>query len=105
LRDEYVKLYQQMITNGDRPRILLFGLLQRAIPESVSSGQTKNLHSFFGGFMLDGHHKLEAYRRAGVPANCLVIVSAKASKYFLLKEEGSGVKGKFEERLASLATV
>jgi len=105
LRDEYVKLYQQMITKGDRPRILMLGLLQRAIPESVSSGQVKNLHSFFAGFMLDGHHKLEAYRRAGVPANVLMVVSAKASKYFLLKEEGAAVKQKFEERLASLATL
>ncbi|MBI4424803.1 MAG: hypothetical protein HY554_13810 [Elusimicrobia bacterium] len=103
LRDEYIKLYQQMIANGDRPRVLLLGLLQRAIPESVSSGQVKNLHSFFAGFVLDGHHKLEAYRRAGVPANCLVLLSAKASKYFLLKEEGGAVKQKFEDRLASLA--
>ena len=104
LREDYIKLYQQMITNGDRPRVLLLGLLQRAIPESVSSGQIKNLHSFFAGFVLDGHHKLEAYRRAGVTASFLVVLSAKASKYFLLKDEGTAVKQKFEERLASLAT-
>ncbi len=103
LRDEYVKLYQQMIANGDRPRVLMLGMLQRAVPESVASGQVKNLHSFFAGFVLDGHHKLEAYRRANVPANCLVVLSTKASKYFLLKGEGPSIKQKFEERLASLA--
>ena len=104
LREDYIKLYQQMIANGDRPRILLLGMLQRAIPETVASGQMKNLHSFFGGFVLDGHHKVAAYQRAGVEANCLVILTPKASKYFLLKEEGTAAKHKFEERLASLAT-
>lgn len=103
LKDEYIKLYQQMIQNGDRPRILMLGLYQRAIPESVKRGQTKNLHSFMAGFVLDGHHKLAAYRRAGVPAKFLTILSQKASKYFLLKEEGAAMRAKFEERLTALA--
>jgi hypothetical protein len=103
LKDENVKLYTQMIQNGDRPRILMLGLYQRAIPESVKRGQTKNLHSFMAGFILDGHHKLAAYRRAGVPAKFLTILSQKASKYFLLKEEGSAPRAKFEERLSALA--
>ncbi|MBI3554411.1 MAG: hypothetical protein HY077_18090 [Elusimicrobia bacterium] len=104
LKEEYVKLYQSMIANGDRPRILLLGFYQRAIPETVKRGQFKNLHSFFAGFVLDGHHKLAAYRRAGVPAKFLTILSQKASKYFLLKEEGANQRQKFDERLASLAT-
>jgi hypothetical protein len=103
LKEEYVKLYQSMIANGDRPRILLLGFYQRAIPETVKRGQLKNLHSFFAGFVLDGHHKLAAYRRAGVPAKFLTILSQKASKYFLMKDEGSAQRQKFEERLASLA--
>ncbi|HBL19133.1 MAG: hypothetical protein A2X36_01660 [Elusimicrobia bacterium GWA2_69_24] len=103
LKPENIRLYQQMIAQGDRPRILVLGLLQRAIPESVSTGQNKNLHSFFAGFVLDGHHKLTAYQRAGVPANCLVILSTKASKYFLLEGEGASPRNCFEERLASLA--
>ncbi|MBI4375906.1 MAG: hypothetical protein HY549_05590 [Elusimicrobia bacterium] len=102
LKEEYIKLYHSMIVNGDRPRILMLGLYQRAIPESVKRGNTKNLHSFMGGFVLDGHHKLAAYRRAGVPARFLTVLSQKASKYFLLKDEGSAPKTKFEERLASL---
>ena len=103
LKEEYVKVYQSMIANGDRPRILLLGLYQRGIPETVKRGQAKNLHSFFAGFVLDGHHKLAAYRRAGVPAKFLTILSQKASKYFLLKEEGASPRPKFEERLAALA--
>ncbi len=103
LKQENIRLYQQMIAGGDRPRVLLFGLLQRAIPESVSSGRVKNLHSFFAGFILDGHHKLAAYQRAGVPANCLVILAQKASKYYLLEGEGPNARVRFEERLASLA--
>ncbi len=103
LKEEYIKLYQEMIKNGDRPRILLLGLYQRPIPETVKRGQNKNLHSFLAGFVLDGHHKLAAYRRAGVPAKFLTVLSQKASKYFLLKDEGSLPRQKFEERLASLA--
>jgi len=103
LKQEYVKVYQQMIANGDRPRVLLFGMIQRAIPESVSTGRQRTLHSFFSAFVLDGHHKLAAYHRAGVPANCLVVLSQKASKYFLLKGEGDDPRAKMEERLASLA--
>jgi hypothetical protein len=91
-----------MIANGDRPRILLFGLYHRPIPQSVSAGK-KVMHSYMAGFVLDGHHKLAAYRRAGVRAQCLIFMSMKASKYLLLKEEGSSPKAKFEERLASLA--
>lgn len=103
LKEEYIKLYQSMITNGDRPRILLLGLYQRGIPESVQRGQTKSLHSFLAGFVLDGHHKVAAYRRAGVPAKFLILLSQKASKYFLLKDEGTSPRPKMEERLASLA--
>ena len=36
-------------------------------------------------------------------AKFLTILSQKASKYFLLREEGSAPKQKFEERLAALA--
>ena len=103
LKEEYIKLYQSMIQNGDRPRILMLGMYQRAIPESVKRGHTKNLHSFMAGFVLDGHHKLAAYRRAGVPAKMLTVLSQKASKYFLLKDEGTNSRTKFEERLAALA--
>ena len=46
---------------------------------------------------------LAAYRRAGVPAKFLVVLSQKASKYFLLRDEGAVPKPKFEERLAALA--
>lgn len=102
LKEEYIKLYQSMIANGDRPRILLFGMYQRGIPESVKRGTVKNLHSFLAGFVLDGHHKLAAYRRAGVPAKFLTILSQKASKYFLLKEESGTSRSRMEERLASL---
>ncbi len=104
LKEEYIKLYQQMIQNGDRPRILLYGLYQRAIPETVKRGQNKNLHSFMAGFVLDGHHKLAAYRRAGVPAKFLTVLSQKASKYFLLKDEGASPRQRFEERLAALVS-
>lgn len=103
LKDEYVKLYQSMIANGDRPRVLMLGLYQRGIPESVKRGQSKNLHSFLGGFVLDGHHKLAAYRRAGVPAKLLTIMSYKASKYFLLKDEGAVSRQRFDERLGAIA--
>ncbi|MHB2026487.1 MAG: hypothetical protein ACYCPQ_07600 [Elusimicrobiota bacterium] len=103
LKEEYVKLYQSMIAGGDRPRVLLYGFYQRGIPTSVKKGQMKNLHSFFGGFVLDGHHKLAAYRRAGIPAPILTVLSLKASKYFLLKEEGTGIRAKLEERLSSIA--
>jgi hypothetical protein len=102
LKEEYIKLYQSMITNGDRPRILMLGMYQRAVPAAVQKGQNKNMHSFLAGFVLDGHHKLAAYRRAGVPAKFLTILSQKASKYFLLKEEGAAAKPRFENRLASL---
>lgn len=103
LKEEHVKLYSEMIKNGDRPRILMYGMYQRAIPETVKRGQSKNLHSFLAGFVLDGHHKLAAYRRAGVPAKFLTILSQKASKYFLLKEEGASPKQRFEDRLAAIA--
>lgn len=103
LKEEHVKLYQSMIAQGDRPRILVLGMYQRGIPEAVKRGQHKSLHSFFAGFVLDGHHKLAAYRRSRVPAPILTILSHKASKYFLLKEEGASARAKFEERLASLA--
>jgi len=102
LKEEYVKLYQQMIANGDRPRVLMLGMYQRGIPEAVKKGTTKTLHSFMAGFLLDGHHKVAAYRRAGVPAKFLVILSPKASKYHLLKEEGTKAQARFEERLAAL---
>ena len=103
LKDENVKVYQSMIANGDRPRVLLLGLYQRAVPDVVRRGRSKALHSFFAGFVLDGHHKLAAYRRAGVPAKFLVVLSQKASKYFLLRDEGVAPRPKFEERLAALA--
>ena len=103
LKEENVKIYQSMIANGDRPRILLLGLYHRAIPDAVRRGRVKALHSFFAGFVLDGHHKLAAYRRAGVPAKFLVVLSHKASKYFLLRDEGATPRPKFEERLATLA--
>jgi hypothetical protein len=61
------------------------------------------MHSFFSGFVLDGHHKLAAYRRAGVPAKFLTILSHRASKYLLLKDEGTKPAVKFDERLAALA--
>lgn len=102
LKEEYVKLYQQMIQNGDRPRVLMLGMYQRGIPESVKKGTQKALHSFMAGFLLDGHHKVAAYRRAGVPAKFLVILSPKASKYHLLKEEGTKTQARFEERLAAI---
>lgn len=104
LKEEYIKIYQQMIQNGDRPRVLMLGMYQRGIPEAVKKGQNKTLHSFMAGFLLDGHHKVAAYRRAGVPAKFLVILAPKASKYHLLKDEGpaSGAKAKLEERLSSL---
>jgi len=103
LKEENIKVYQSMIAHGDRPRILLLGLYHRGIPQVVRSGRSKILHSFFAGFVLDGHHKLAAYRRAGVPAKFLVILSQKASKYFLLRGEGVAARPKFEERLAALA--
>jgi len=104
LKEEYIKIYQQMIQNGDRPRVLMLGMYQRGIPEAVKKGQIKNLHSFMAGFLLDGHHKVAAYRRAGVPAKFLVILAPKASKYHLLKDEGpaSKAQARFEERLATL---
>jgi hypothetical protein len=103
LKQENIRLYQQMIQNGDRPRIFLMGLLQRPIPETVTTKRSKTMHSYFAGFVLDGHHKLAAYQRAGVAANCLVLVSTKASKYFLLDDEGDDAHMRLEERLASLA--
>jgi len=103
LKEEYIKLYQSMIMQGDRPRILMLGMYQRGIPESVKRGQATKLHSFLAGFVLDGHHKLAAYRRAGVPAKFLTILSYKASKYFLLKDEGTVQRQKLDERLATLA--
>ncbi|MEK7382055.1 MAG: hypothetical protein AAB262_02085 [Elusimicrobiota bacterium] len=102
LKEEYVKLYQQMIMNGDRPRVLMLGMYQRGIPESVKKGTSKILHSFMAGFLLDGHHKVAAYRRVGVPAKFLVILSPKASKYHLLKEESGKAQQRFEERLSTL---
>ena len=103
LKEDYIKLYQQMIAAGDRPRILALGMLQRAIPQSVLNKDANALHSFFASFVLDGHHKLAAYRRADVAVPILVLLSQKASKYALLKEEGANARQKFEERLASLA--
>ncbi|MDD5655901.1 MAG: hypothetical protein PHF00_01415 [Elusimicrobia bacterium] len=103
LKADNIKVYQSMIANGDRPRVLLLGLYHRGIPEVVRRGRSKVLHSFFAGFVLDGHHKLAAYRRAGVPAKFLVVLSQKASKYFLLREEGVVPKPKFEERLTALS--
>jgi hypothetical protein len=103
LKQDNVRLYQQMIQNGDRPRVFLFGLLQRPIPETIATGRGKLMHSFFGGFVLDGHHKLAAYQRAGVAASCLVLVSMKASKYFLLEDEGDDARACLEERLSSMA--
>lgn len=104
LKDEYIKIYQQMIAAGDRPRVLALGMMQRAIPDTVTGKDAKALHSFFASFILDGHHKLAAYRRADVAAPLLVILSQKASKYALLKEEGGNARQKFEERLAALAS-
>jgi hypothetical protein len=103
LKQENIRLYQQMIQNGDRPRVFLLGLIQRPIPESITTKRSKTMHSFFAGFVLDGHHKLAAYQRAGLPANCLVLVSTKASKYFLLDDEGEDAHARLEERLAALA--
>jgi hypothetical protein len=104
LKEEYIKIYQQMIQNGDRPRVLMLGMYQRGIPEAVKKGTVKNLHSFMAGFLLDGHHKVAAYRRAGVPAKFLVILAPKASKYNLLKDEGpaSKAQSRLEERLSAL---
>ena len=104
MKDEYIKLYQEMIRGGDRPRILMLGLLHRPVPDAVARGHIKNLHSFFASFVLDGHHKLAAYRRAGIPVPALMIVAQKASKYVLLREEGSSVKQKLEERLGAMAS-
>lgn len=103
LKEEYIKLYQQMIQNGDRPRVLMLGMYQRGIPEAVKKGSVKTLHSFMAGFLLDGHHKVAAYRRAGVPAKFLVILSPKASKYALLPDEkGATSQVRLEERLGAL---
>lgn len=104
LKQENIRLYHEMIMGGDRPRILLLGMLQRGIPESVSSGQIKTLHSFFAGFVLDGHHKLAAYRRAGVPVPAIVILSKNASKFHLLAGEGSDSKTKLEDRIGSIVS-
>ncbi len=103
LNEENIKLYQSMISEGDRPRILLLGVYQRAIPQPVRRQTAKVLHSFFAGFTLDGHHKLAAYRRSRVPARFLVVLSHKASKYTLMKDEGTAARAKFDERLATLA--
>lgn len=102
LKQENIQLYKEMIANGDRPRILVLGMLQRAIPETISNGSRKTLHSYFAGVVLDGHHKLAAYRRAGVPANVLVLLSRNASKYYLLDGESGDPNELFEDRLASL---
>lgn len=102
LKEEYVKIYREMIAAGDRPRILVLGMLQRGIPQSVTSRDSNLFHSYFACFVLDGHHKLAAYRRADVAVPALVILSQKASKYVLMKEEGANPRQKFEERLASL---
>ncbi len=103
LKPENIRIYQQMIANGDRPRVFLLGLLQRGVPESVTSGRAKNLHTFFSTFVLDGHHKLAAYQRAGVPANCLVLLAVKASKLVALKDETGELRTRLEDRLATLA--
>ncbi len=102
LKEEYIKLYQQMIQNGDRPRVLMLGMYQRGVPGSVKKGVAKVLHSFMAGFLLDGHHKVAAYRRAGVPAKFLVILSPKASKYTLLPDEKGPAQARLEERLSAL---
>jgi hypothetical protein len=103
LKQENISLYQQMITGGDRPRVLLYGMLQRPTPESVVSGRSRTLHSYFAGFVLDGHHKLAAYCRTGVPAHCLVVLSPKASKFHVLESETANARTRFEDRLAALA--
>lgn len=103
LKEENVKLYQEMIRSGDRPRILLLGMLQRGLPRSFSKGQADVLHSYFAGFVLDGHHKLAAYRKCGIPATFLVIVSPKASKFVLAKGEVGASQAKLEERLSLMA--
>ena len=104
-KDEFVKVYESMIRNGDRPKVLLLGFYQRPVPAIVAKGEAKSMHSFFGGFVLDGHHKLAAYRRAGVPARFLTILSYKASKYALLPDEETGKtqRERLDERLGALA--
>jgi len=103
LKEEYIKLYQQMFAAGDRPRVLMLGMLQRPVPAALTSGKAHLLHAFSAGFVLDGNHKLAAYKRAGVPVPTIVILSLKASKFALAKDEGSNSRQKLEERLASIA--
>ncbi|MBI5211735.1 MAG: hypothetical protein HY927_17335 [Elusimicrobia bacterium] len=103
MNEEYVKLYRSMISEGDRPRILLLGMYQRGIPETVRRGQARVMHSFLAGFVLDGHHKLAAYRRSRVPARFLFILAQKASKFHLRKDEALPARARLEERLAALA--
>ncbi|MBI5624831.1 MAG: hypothetical protein HY924_13730 [Elusimicrobia bacterium] len=102
LSEENVKLYRSMIAEGDRPRILLLGMYQRGIPETVRRNQTRTMHSFFAGFVLDGHHKLAAYRRSRVPAKFLVILAQKASKFHLRKDETGPARAHLESRLTTL---
>ena len=103
LKQENVHLYHQMVTSGDRPHILVYGMYQRPLPGPVKSGHSKITHSYFAGFVLDGHQKLAAYRRTGVPVPCLVVLSPKASKYHLFEGEAARKGNAFEDRLASLA--
>jgi hypothetical protein len=55
--------YCQMITRGDRPLVLT---LRASPPEDEDDAVA---------FVVDGHHKLEAYRRTGVAPHCLDIAA------------------------------
>ncbi len=68
LDEERIAWYEQLIQQGVRPKALAFkaSLYDPEQPRFV-------LYSFSPMFVLDGHHKLTAYQRLGIPPELIII--------------------------------
>jgi hypothetical protein len=68
-KEEIVIQYEQLITKGLEPIVIL-----------LQANGSEN------SFLIDGHHKITAYRRLGVPVKCLQVTKLDATK--IRKSEG-----------------
>ena len=100
LKEEYVKLYQSMISQGDRPRILLLGLYQRGVPRpsAKARGSSALLLWRIRAGRTPQAGRLPALRRAGeIPHHSLL----QSQQVFPPQDEGTSVRAKLDDRLGA----
>lgn len=75
LDDERVRAFERAIVDGARPAAIALTWVEDRPSDALWTWGVRSLL----GFVLDGHHKLAAYARVGVPARILSLASVELS--------------------------